>query len=266
MQALHNILLFTDNAGIEPLLKYVPREKICALVGAQARPQYHELLRARAAAYGIPFFIQPSAKEAEAYRQFMAALRSVQPDGILCFSYAMLIHADLRALVDGRAFNVHASLLPRHRGPNPIQWALIHDDAQTGATLHKMDEGFDSGPILDQEAIPVGNEDTWLSLKDKVDRATDRLLARSIPQILVGDWHEAPQNESLALQNARISPESFAIDFATMPDRTIYNLIRAQVAPLAGVYTETAQGRIRFPQFVALNDIALLRQRVQKGN
>ncbi|MFZ4541504.1 MAG: methionyl-tRNA formyltransferase, partial [Rickettsiales bacterium] len=178
---MQRILLFGDDYGIPDLLEQVPKTSIIALIAAGNRPQYHAPLMACAQHLAAPLLVQPSIKNAPAYQHFLDQLRALQPDSLLCHSYAMLLRAGILACVNGRAFNVHAALLPRNRGPNPIQWALIHGDTTTGVTLHVMDEDFDSGPIIAQQEVPIANDDTRVTLNDRIRVQTRTFLANNIP-------------------------------------------------------------------------------------
>jgi len=257
---LKNVLIVGDDYGVPELLERVPCNRVAAVVAAGNRPQYHDDLKKIADDSGVVLIIQPSAHHQKVYDQFIADVAALEPDGLLSHSYSMLIRSDLLNLVNGRAFNIHASLLPRNRGPNPVQWALIHGEDKTGVTLHIMDEGIDSGDIIDQEEIEILVSDTWVTLMQRVKSATYRLMDRALPHLLEGDWHATPQNVSQATANSRITPESFPIDFSTMTDVEVFNLIRAQVAPLAGVYLDGLTGRKRFLEYMALDQVAALRQ------
>ena len=258
---LHRTALFGDASGIPQLLRYVPHNRICAIIGAAIRPNSHDTLREAAARINVPFLIQPRARDEAEYRTFLTQLAATQPDSLIAHSYAMLVQADIRALAGNRAFNIHAALLPKNRGPNPIQWALIHGDAETGVTLHVMEDGFDTGDILAQEPTPIHDADTWLTLSARMPALTDALLERTLPTLLEGRWSSRPQDASLARANPRITPASLPIDFPTMTDTQIYNLIRAQIAPLSGAYIDSAQGRLHVPTLLRLPEIPALRVR-----
>jgi len=97
----------------------------------------------------------------------------------------------------GRLLNVHNSLLPRHRGVRPINWALLEGDRVHGVTLHEITPGVDDGPIVDQEAFPISPEDEEVA--DVYTRCLDaatRLLDRSLPSIMT--LPSEPQDETLA--------------------------------------------------------------------
>lgn len=243
---LKKLLIVGDGYGVPDLLEYIPPGCVCAIVAASNRPQYHVGLQKIASKLGVAFIIQPAFGDKKTYAQFVRDIKSLSPDGLLCYSYSMLIRPDILSLMEGRAFNIHAALLPRNRGPNPVQWALIHGEGQTGVTMHVMDDSIDSGAIVDQEPIVICDEDTWITLMERVRSATSVLMSRVVPLLLDGAWDAKPQDESRATVNGRIPRGSFRIDFTSMSDREIFNLIRAQVAPLAGAYIEKGGSQIRF--------------------
>lgn len=264
MGELRRILIFGDTRGAPELLKRIDVSRIAVLVGSSIRPAFHDPLRQLASEAGVPFLIQPRADNSLAYQDFIKSLASLQPDGLICHSYAMLIREEVLSLVEGRAFNLHFSLLPRHRGPNPVQWALIHGDAATGATLHVMSGDFDAGPIIDQEVIAIEEQDTWSTLMERVHECSNQLLDRALPDLLGGRWTGRAQDEAKVLRNPRIGRESLPIDFSAMTDLEIFNLIRAQVFPLAGPYIDGPEGRLRFDKFVPLEKIPSLRRMYEK--
>lgn len=257
--ALSRFILFGDAFGVPQVMENVPRDIIVAAVAAHNRPASHQAVRSHAEKWGIPFFVQPRFGNTEAYQLFVSKLAALQPDAVLCHSYAMLIRQDILQLVEGHAFNLHSSLLPRNRGPNPIQWALIHGDQQTGVTLHIMDEGFDTGPIVMQQCVPIHDEDSWVTLSARISEANTVILKRALPLLISGQWHATIQDAALACTNTRISPESIEIDFQRMDDRTIFNLIRAQVSPLKGAYVESHRGRVHYDTYMSLSDVSALR-------
>jgi len=258
---MRRILLTGDQYGIRELLSVVPREFVSGLIVAANRPQYHGELKGLARERGLPLFVQPSRNHADAFRRFLDAIAALAADGLICHSYSMLLPAEILNFLEGRAFNVHAALLPRNRGPNPVQWALIHGESETGVTLHLMEEELDSGPIVEQISIPVREEDTWVTLLDRIQYVSKRLLQQVIPKLLEGRWRATPQDDTRASRNPRIPKESFEIDFGRMSDREVFNLIRSQVAPLAGAYLVTASGKKHFREWVSMEGVRRLREK-----
>lgn len=252
-------MLFVDNAGYLQVQRHLPAEWICAIVGAAIRPAYVAELRAAAAALGVPFLLQPRPADVE-FSTFIAELGRLRPNRILSNSYSMILRPEILRTVDYAALNVHAALLPRNRGPNPMQWALISDESRSGVTIHYLDDGMDTGAIVAQAVAPIAEEDTWVSLRDKIQLATDELFRSSLADIVRCLPAGMPQDNSNATKNVRLNAEAPKLSLASMGDREIFNWIRAQVAPLGGVYVQRGQHRRHIDRYVAMSDIPKLRQ------
>lgn len=257
---LRRILVVGDTYGVPALLMRLPEDRVVGIVAASIRPSHVEHLRALASKHGIPFFVQPRRDETEGRKMFLDGLRSLAPDSLICHSYSMIIPKDVLELVDGQAFNVHFALLPKNRGPNPVQWSIIRGEEETGITVHIMTERLDDGPIVDQITVPVAHSDTWVTLHEKMKNATEILLDRVLPRLLEGSWSSRPQVEGGATSNKRIPKESFEIDFRAMTDLEIYNLIRAQAHPLEGPFIMHAGKTLRFNRLLPFDEIAELRK------
>jgi len=254
------ILVFGDAFGVPQLLSHL-QSGVVGIVGASTRPDSLATIGRVASERNLPLYVQPAADN-PAYRSFRQAVADAAPNLILVNSYAMILKPDLLDLVQYHAFNVHWALLPRHRGPNPLQWALIHGDPKTGVTLHCIEQGLDSGDIVAQVAVEIRQSDSWATLRDRVIVAADDLLARTLPDILLGKIKRHPQDPSIATTNSRLTPESPRIDPATMNDEQIFNLIRAQIAPLPGAYFQAGAHIERFDRYIPLAEIPSLRARL----
>ena len=88
------------------------------------------------------------------------AARGIAPDFLFSFYYRQMLSPAVLAIARRGAFNMHGSLLPKYRGRVPVNWAIIHGERETGATLHEMVAKPDAGRIVDQEAVPIGDNDT----------------------------------------------------------------------------------------------------------
>jgi methionyl-tRNA formyltransferase len=254
------VLLVGDAVGLPMLLEATPPSAIAALMAASRRAQDLKTLHALARAYDRPLLVQPAHGGAE-YDAFMRQFRAYGFDLLVCCSYSMLIRPEMLQAVGGRAVNVHAALLPRNRGPNPIQWAIIRDEPVTGVTLHVMDDGIDTGPVIAQIEDPVRDSDTWVTVSERLHAAMRGLLADQLPDVLAGPVAARRQDEAAATRNPRLTPDSPRIDFATMVDRQIFNLIRAQVHPLRGAFVERDGARTYFRDYLPLEEVAGLRAR-----
>lgn len=228
------ILTFGDTAGIRQLLRKLPCESVAGIIAASIRPQYIDELKLIADSKKISLLVQPkwNSDDYENYRQQIMILK---PDLILVNSYSMIIRDDILAESRSGGLNIHAALLPRNRGCNPTQWAMINHEYETGVTLHEVDSGLDTGPIIDQRKVPIFFEDTWLNVRDRLEQATDALLTDNLSAILSQNWSAKPQINSLATSGRRRTPEDGRFTWLE-PVVEIHNKIRALVPPLPAAH------------------------------
>jgi UDP-4-amino-4-deoxy-L-arabinose formyltransferase/UDP-glucuronic acid dehydrogenase (UDP-4-keto-hexauronic acid decarboxylating) len=252
------VLVVGDELGIPVLIKTIPRECIAGILVASIRESSIPIAKKFSEDYRIPFYIQPKYNSSD-YFEFVKYIEKVKFDILFCYSYSMIIREEILSLVEGNAFNVHGALLPKNRGPNPVQWSIIHGESKTGVTLHYMDTGIDSGDIVSQKEISILPEDTWISLFEKIKIASGDLINENIESVLSGTNKRFPQKKEEATINTRLNADSPLLDFKNMDNLTIYNWIRAQVSPLGGAYILRNNERIHFPNFLSLEEIEDLR-------
>lgn len=134
--------------------------------------------------------IQPgSIREAE----FLQALRSLAPDLLVVVAFGQILKPALLEIPRLGAINIHASLLPKYRGPAPIQWAIINGELETGATTMFMDPGLDTGDILLKRKQPIGPEDTAGALHDRLAVSGAELLLETLDRL--ESLEPIPQND-----------------------------------------------------------------------
>jgi methionyl-tRNA formyltransferase len=262
LKGFGRVALFGDACGLPMTLEAVAPTRVACMVAASVRPNDLASVVRLGATHGLPVLVQPKFQSVD-YLQFVAALRGFAPDALVCNSYSMLVRPDILACVSGNAVNMHAALLPRNRGPNPIQWALIHGERETGVTLHYMSETIDGGDVIAQERVAIGDEDTWVTLRARLEVATRQLIGQHLTRFLAGESSRRPQDERMASTNTRLTPDSPRIELDRMDDRQVFNLIRGQVHPLKGAYVETSEGRVHFAGYVPLVSIPELRARYE---
>lgn len=168
-------------------------------------------------------------------REALAALRDAAPDVIVVVAYGLLLPPEVLRLPKRGCINLHASLLPRYRGAAPIERAIMAGERVTGVTTMYMAEGWDSGDIILQEEVPVGEDVTAGELRKELAVKGARLLANTLALIESGDAPRTRQNEMAATRAPRMRPEEFQIDWS-QPARTIHNLVRAG-NPKPGAFT-----------------------------
>lgn len=261
----NKILLVGDSFGINKLLPLMPAEKVSAIIAASIRPQYIRDLEILAGNYDKPLIIQPKYNTKD-YESFILELSSLGPDLLICCSYSMLIRDDLLSLVNNNAINVHSSLLPKNRGPNPVQWSIIRGEDKSGVTIHYMDSGLDTGSIIAQKEVDISHDDSWVDVSQKIDLATDIILKENMQVILNGNIASIPQDNEQATVNFRLNAEYPKIDFDTMSDIQIYNLIRAQVPPLRGAYYIDNKGNKHYlDKLISISQVMDLRKSVMSS-
>jgi methionyl-tRNA formyltransferase len=167
--------------------------------------------------------------------ELLAQVAAAQPDLMFSFYYRNMLPAALLALAP--AFNMHGSLLPQFRGRAPVNWAVLHGAAETGATLHEMTVKPDAGAIVSQSAVPILPDDTAFEVFGKVTVAAEQALWRVLPQLLEGN---APRTVNDLRQGGYFGgrkPEDGRIDWS-QPAQQVYNLHRAVAPPYPGAFTD----------------------------
>ncbi len=194
-----------------------------------------------AAQYGIEAITPDDPNTPEIFER-IAALR---PDFLFSFYYRQMLKAPLLATASRGAYNMHGSLLPKYRGRVPVNWAVLHGERETGATLHRMVEKPDAGEIVGQQAVPILPDDTAGEVFDKVTLAAEMVLDKALPSLVAGTAHHRPQLLQAGSYFGGRKPEDGRIDWE-MPATAIHNLIRAVAPPYPGAFSDTSRGRLRF--------------------
>lgn len=144
---------------------------------------------------------------------FLQALRHWHPELGVVVAYGHVLRADLLALPQRGMLNVHASLLPRLRGPAPINWAILQGDAETGITIMQMETGLDSGPILRQTATPIGVNETAGELRARLAALGAETLVESLALMRLGRLTPTPQDPALASYAPKIDRRITKVDW-----------------------------------------------------
>ncbi|MBS1187124.1 MAG: formyltransferase [Burkholderiaceae bacterium] len=189
--------------------------------------------------YGIPC-ISPADPNVPEIEQQLAALA---PDFVFSFYYRHMLQAPLLAIAQRGAFNMHGSLLPKYRGRAPVNWAVLHGERETGASLHAMNLKPDNGALVDQVAVPILPNDTSHDVFAKVTVAAEVCLDRALPALLDGTAKMLPQDLK---QGAYFGGRGAADGRIVLAQnaRQIHNLVRAVSRPYPGAFLETAAGKL----------------------
>ena len=167
--------------------------------------------------------LQPRGLRSPEIQQRLAA---AAPEAIVVAAYARLLPPAVLALPPRGCLNVHPSLLPRHRGPAPIQGALLAGDTLTGTSIILLEERLDAGPILAQEPLPIAPDDDAASLEPRLAAQGARLLVETLPRWAAGQVTAEPQDDSLATYAPRIQREDARLDWS-LPAVDLWRRVRA---------------------------------------
>jgi len=186
--------------------------------------------------------------------EFLSQLKSLNADLQVVVAFRMLPQVVWNMPPKG-TINLHASLLPQYRGAAPINWAIIHGEKETGLTTFKLQHEIDTGNILLQEKMEIGENETAGELHDRMKEVGARLLVDTVRGLIDGTLKETPQSAiensdpSLTLDDSRltawqsplkhapkITTETCQIDWQRTTDE-IHNLIRG-LSPYPAAFTE----------------------------
>jgi len=190
-----------------------------------------------ALAHGVPV-LQPERLRDPAFQQALAALA---PDLVVVAAYGKILPRAVLDLPRHGCINVHASLLPRHRGAAPIAWAILAGDDSTGVTIMAMNEEMDAGDILLQRATPIGPDETCGALTARLARLGAEALVEAIAALEAGTIRPAPQPAAGVTFAPRITREQGRIEW-TRPAVELERLVRG-LAPAPSAFT-TLDGEV----------------------
>jgi methionyl-tRNA formyltransferase len=153
-------------------------------------------------------------------------LRGLEPDVVLCWGFSWLLPQEALDVARLGSVNHHPGLLPRHRGPIPMAWAMREGDRQFGLTWHRMDSEYDTGPILAQTAVPIEDDETTIEqTAPKVIQGALGLLPRVFERLEAGDPGDPQSTEGVSW--APLFEEDYATVDWSQPARKIHDQVRA---------------------------------------
>ena len=197
--------------------------------------------------FGIPV-LQPETVRTDEFHRHMTEL---SPDLFVVVAFGQILPQSLLDIPRKGAINVHASLLPRHRGAAPIQWAIIEGDPETGVTTMMMDKGMDTGDILLMDRTPIARDETAATLHDRLSTMGAKTLMRTLDELVAGALTRTPQDHAKATYAAMLKKSDGEIDWsdsAEAIDRRIRGL-----TPWPGAYTFTDGMRLKIFKATAMD-------------
>jgi methionyl-tRNA formyltransferase len=222
------LFIGTGEIGV-PVLRWLIQSGRHELVGVVTQPdkpvgreQRIEAPPIKAAAVGIAGpVLQPKRIKAE---EAVAEIRALSPDVIVVIAYGQILPRALLEIPRIACVNLHASLLPRHRGAAPIQAAIVGGDRETGISVMYMDEGLDTGDVLMEKRIAIAPDETGGTLHDRLAEMAPAALEEALTQLEEGTAPRVPQDSSAATYAPKLEREDGRIDWnepATVIERKI---------------------------------------------
>jgi methionyl-tRNA formyltransferase len=180
----------------------------------------------------IPY-ITPNANELV---DLASKIQALAPDYIFSFYYRYMIPAQILACGKIAALNMHGSLLPKYRGRAPVNWAILHGETQTGATLHIMEVKPDAGDIVGQSAVSIGPNETATDVFSKVSQAAVAVMNEALPSLIQGNVPRKPNELQKGSYFGGRKPSDGQIHWNQKAIQ-VHNLVRAVAPPYPGAFT-----------------------------
>ncbi|MBT8347514.1 MAG: methionyl-tRNA formyltransferase [Desulfofustis sp.] len=199
-------------------------EKVVGVITVEDAPnqKYPNPVKECAVEHSLALYQANYLKKAEAVNW----VRNLKPDLLVLGFVTAFVPLEMIELATHGGINYHPSLLPKFRGGSAINWAIINGETETGVTIHFIDEGVDTGPILLQEKVDITSDDTVKSVYfGKLYPLGIRMIAEAVRLIREGKATPTDQDESLASFQPVISTSDTVVDW-TQSTETIFNLIR----------------------------------------
>lgn len=182
--------------------------------------------------HGIPVFQPRKVREPECIEE----LKKYNADVCVVIAFGQILPKEILEMTPYGCINVHASLLPKYRGAAPIQWAVINGETVSGVTTMQMDEGLDTGDMLEKVEIVLDKNETGGSLHDKLAAAGAKLCVQTLEALSSGTLTPEKQGESTTEYARMLDKKMGAVDW-TRPAVEIERLIRG-LNPWPSAYTD----------------------------
>ncbi len=163
-------------------------------------------------------------------------LKNINPDAVVLASYTQIIGKDLLSIPEYGFINLHGGKLPEYRGSSTLNWMVINGETEGGVSIIKIDEDIDTGPILTQEKFTIAPSHTIADVVKTTLEVFPRLLTETLDKLEQGGIKEIPQETTQGAYYHSRKPEDGRIDWRTMRDVDIYNLVRALTKPYPGAF------------------------------
>jgi methionyl-tRNA formyltransferase len=211
--AVHGIVQGLKALGHDPVALVTPRPRH----ERAARERFRELVDGAPAELDV--VVVPSKD------RLPRILRAYEPDLCVCLGYPWLLQKEVLEIPRIGILNSHPSILPKYRGPFPFAWAIRNGDTEIGQTLHLMDERFDTGPILAQRTLPIGEDEYLTDFLPRFGESSSQLFVEALTRLARGDRGD-PQSDEGASWAGEFEEEYVYVDWSK-GRREIHKQVRA---------------------------------------
>ncbi len=225
MNNIKIILLCNNPVAVPGIREFLFHGNITAVCIPEKNKEMQHILNMLLKDTGVPLLLL-SKKD---YRiQLADAIEQYKPDIGVIMTFPYVLPAEIITMPAKGFVNFHYGLLPACRGPQPILWHLLNNDTEAGVTLHQLDAGIDTGPVITQEKIPIAQNDTYGTLQTKLAYLAAKLSANFLKILSYGTIiPSAPQDESKAAYYNMPGAKELTIDWKMMSAEKIIRLVNA---------------------------------------
>ncbi|MCL5435707.1 MAG: methionyl-tRNA formyltransferase [Patescibacteria group bacterium] len=256
----YRLIFFGSSLFGVPILSRLHSDhwQILAVVTQPDRPKGRTLkltptpVKVCAKKLGLPVFAWENLKSAEVYNQ----LKGLNSDFAVVAAYGQLIPENVLSTCRKEFLNVHPSLLPRYRGPTPIQFALLNGEKTTGVSIIILDAQMDHGPILAQKPVAIEPDENYQSLHDRLSAAAADLTSECVRPWITGTLRTTSQDDRKATYTKLLSREDGRIFWKKTADE-IARQVRAYT-PWPGAWSTLSGERIKLLEVKAVETAATL--------
>ncbi len=245
------VFLGTGDIGLPSLCALIEKHEIVAVVTQPDKPagRRQELLpsaiKVEALKRGLPVFQPAKIRDAAAIGQ----LQEWAPQVIVVMAYGQILPKAVLDLPPIACLNLHASLLPRHRGAAPIQAAIEAGDRETGITVMHMAEGLDTGDMILKKVIPIRRRETGGSLHDRLALLGPKAITDALAVIEEGRAPRIPQNSAEATYASKLTREHGEIRWSATREEIDRKIRAMNPWPSAYTWLPTSDGRRKLKVF-----------------
>ena len=225
MNEVKSLILCNNPIAIPGIKEFLFYGKVAVIATTKRNKEMQHILQGLMKDTGVPLLLL---NKNDYKKQITEAIKKYEVTVGLMMTFPFMITPDLLSLPPKGFINFHYGLLPKCRGPQPILWHLLNNDEDAGVTVHKVDEGIDTGPIIMQEKIPIDDNDTYGTLQSKLAFLAAKQAANLLKILSYGTVVPAvAQDESKAAYYEMPGAKELTINWNEMSAQKIIRLVNA---------------------------------------